>query len=350
MKQAPHVGRLGMLAVGVGIGAALACTPAVASADPSTTLTLTPTELADIDQVLRLLFDPSGAPIQVSINGMDLFPTEGNTATATSGMGDLAIAVGNGADASSGGASLLGISLGSGFGDVAFAEGTNSTADAGVLGGANFDFVFANGANSFANAELGANLDIVGAVGTGSNAEVALGDTFDTAFADGTNSNASIGLGNNDLALANGTDSNATAGVGDGDFASAVAGGNANADGFLTTAFANGTDTVANTAGILDGASVSGSNAEAQAINGIFDSASVINTGSAFDEAFAGGTNAGFPGNSFDIATIIGTGDTAFAGGDATAFGNFDLAAVVGDMLNASAIGHDFLIQILPLF
>jgi hypothetical protein len=135
--------------------------------------------------------------------------------------------------------------------------------------------------------------------------------------------------------------------VGDGDFASAVGGGNANADGFLTTAFADGTNTVANTAGILDAASASGTNAEAQAINGIFDSASVINTGSAFDEAFAGGPSDNFPGNSFDIATIIGTGSTAFAGGDATTSGNFDLAVVFGDMLNAIATGKDFLIALL---
>jgi hypothetical protein len=340
MANARGFGRLGMLAVGLGFGAAVASTPGIASADTPATDPFSWLAGLDPGEAAAL---PAASPfdLDISVDGFTLLDL-GTGASATSGMGDIAIAVGTGASATSGGASLLGISLGSGFGDVAFAEGTNSTADAGVLGGANFDFVFANGANSFANAELGANLDIVGAVGTGSNAEVALGDTFDTAFADGTNSNASIGLGSNDLALANGTDSNATAGVGNGDFASAVGGGNANADGFLTTAFANGTNTVANTAGILDGASVSGTNAEAQAINGIFDSASVINTGSAFDEAFAGGPSPTFPGDSFDIAT----GSTAFAGGDPTTTGDFDLAIVLGDMLHAIATGANFLFDI----
>src|SRR5260370_3641773 len=64
MTHATRIARLPGLAVGLGIGAALAATPGVASADD----------------------------FQISIDGMDLFPTAGNTATATSGMGDFAIA------------------------------------------------------------------------------------------------------------------------------------------------------------------------------------------------------------------------------------------------------------------
>jgi len=328
-----------MLAAGLGIGAALACTPAVASADSSTELS--PTELADIDQLLRLLFDPTGADMQVSIDGMDLFPTAGNTATATSGMGDIAIAVGDGANATSAGSSFI-LPLGDGIGDIVIADGTNSTAEAAVLGGANFDFVFADGTNSLANAELGANLDIASAVGTGSQSEVGVGDSFDIASADGTNSSASVGLGNGDLAFANGTDSSATAGVGNGDLATAVGGGDANADGILTTAFANGVNTVATADGVLDSAFASGTNAEANAVNGIGDLASVINTGSAFDEAIAGGISV----NAFsdnDFAEIIGTGSTALAGSG----GDWDLAAAFGDMLNAIATGGNFLFGIL---
>jgi hypothetical protein len=72
-----------------------------------------------------------------------------------------------------------------------------------------------------------------------------------------------------------------------------------------------------------------------------------LNTGSAFDEAVAGGTSTNLLGDN-DIATIIGTGSTAFAGSNLTTAGNFDLATVFGDMLNAMATGKDFLLDILP--
>jgi len=83
----------GLLAVGLGIGAALSATPGVASADPSSD--------PWIDQLLSGLSVPDPAAtldMQVSIDGTDLFPTAGNTATASSpaGMGDIAIAIGNG--------------------------------------------------------------------------------------------------------------------------------------------------------------------------------------------------------------------------------------------------------------
>ena len=337
-----------MLAAGLGIGAALAWTPGVALADPSTMLT--PTEIADIDKVLVALFDPSGAPIQVSINGMELFPTIGNTAMATSGTGDIAIAVGDGANAVSAGPAFpFGIPLGSGIGDIAFANGTNSTADAGLIGSANFDFVYANGANSFANAGLGANFDVASAVGTGSNAQVALGDSFDTASANGTNSSANVGvLANYDLASANGTDSTVNAGVGNYDLATAFNGGNASADGILTNAFADGVNSVANAnGGLFNSAFASGGNAEANAVLGWNNLAFVFNTGSAFDQATAGGAGSLFANN--DIAEIIGTGSTATAGSDLTTAGNFDLAAAFGDLLHAIATGGNFLWDIPPL-
>jgi hypothetical protein len=343
MRHARRIGRLGMLAAGLGIGAALAGTPGVASADSP--FGLTPTELADVDQVLRLLFDPSGADIQVSVDGMDLFPTAGNTATANSGMGDIAIAVGTGANANSAGPAFpFGIPLGGGIGDVAFANGPGSTADAGILGSASFDFVYASGPGSFANAELGATLDVASAVGTGSHAVVGVGDTLDTAFANGPESFANVGLGEYDLAYA-GAISSANAGVGTSDTAIAIGGGNANAEGFLSNALADGNNTTADAnGGILNSAFASGGNAEADAVTGNSDYASVINTGSAFDEAVAGGTGNLFSNN--DLATIIGTGDTAFAGADPTTTGNLDFAIVLGDMLHAIATGANFLFDI----
>lgn len=66
----------------------------------------------------------------------------------------------------------------------------------------------------------------------------------------------------------------------------------------------------------------------------IFDFASILNTGSAFDQALAGDTAGNFLSTAnFDIASIVGTGSTALAGSDATTAGSFDLAAVFGDIL-----------------
>jgi hypothetical protein len=327
---------MGMLAAGLSVGAALACTPGIASADSSTGLS--PTELADLDQVLRFLFDPTGADMQISIGGMDLFPTEGNTATAVAASGDIAVAIGNGSTAYSGDG-LFGF-LGGGIGDVVIADGTDSSAEAAVLGSGNLDFVWADGTASNAQVGLGANLSTAVAEGTGSHAQVALGAQLDAAFADGTGSYADAGIGNNDLAEAFGG-SSATAGGGNQDFASAVNGGTASAEGYLTTASANGPGSDAVTSGISDTATVFGSNAEGQA-EGIDDVASVINTGSAFDSALAGG---GAPLTSnLDFAEILGTGSTAVAGEG----GSLDFAAAFGDMLNAMATFDNFVIDILP--
>jgi hypothetical protein len=102
-----------------------------------------------------------------------------------------------------------------------------------------------------------------------------------------------------------------------------VNGGGATAGGIQSIAFANG------------------ANSDAQAL-GIGDIASVVNTGSAFDEAIAGSTSAAFRDN--DLALIIGTGSTALSGsGD-----DWDIAAVFGDLLHASATGGNFLLDILP--
>jgi hypothetical protein len=81
--------------------------------------------------------------VQISIDGSDLFPTAGNGATATSDTGDIAIAIGNGADASATG----------GTGDFAYVDGAGSTAEAGFNG--DFDSAVVVGANSTAEAGFG---------------------------------------------------------------------------------------------------------------------------------------------------------------------------------------------------
>ena len=129
MVNARRLAQLGMLAVGVGIGSAMAATPGIASADNS-----------QVDS----LIDPSGLfaaadpaqslDFQISIDGMDLFPTAGHSAIAISGTGDMAIAFGAGSQAIADG----------GYGDFATADGTDAFAEAGDGGGGttgnNFDF------------------------------------------------------------------------------------------------------------------------------------------------------------------------------------------------------------------
>jgi hypothetical protein len=163
----------GLLAVGVSIGAALAVTPGVASADPSTD----PYSL--IDQLLGGLSVPAQTTsalaslldMQVSIDGTDLFPTAGNTATAftPAGEGDIAIAIGNGANASADAGG--GVYFGS---DFAFADGTNSTADAGENGGDDSAVVF--GANSTADAGFNGNSDYAWVFGADSTADAGFGE------------------------------------------------------------------------------------------------------------------------------------------------------------------------------
>ena len=168
MTHATRIDRLVGLAVGLGIGAALAATPGIASADD----------------------------FQISIDGMDLFPTDGNTATATSGMGDIAIAFGVGSDASASG----------GVGDYAFADGAGTDAGAGSSAGipGSYDFALATGAGSIAGAG-GGNFDTAMVNGNDSVA-VASGDAVTDG---GTTTNY---LANNDFAYVLGSNSQAYGG------------------------------------------------------------------------------------------------------------------------------------------
>jgi hypothetical protein len=105
--------------------------------------------------------------MQISIDGYDLFPTAGNTATALSSTGDMAIAIGNGADASA----LNDPAETGNFGNFAFADGTGETANAG--GGILDTALTFGGIDSTTYAGFNGNFDI--AVATASNDTVAAG-------------------------------------------------------------------------------------------------------------------------------------------------------------------------------
>jgi hypothetical protein len=284
--------RLSMLAVGLGIGATVAATPGVASADD----------------------------IQISIDGVDLFPIAGNTATAVSQAGDMAIAMGNGAEAVADG----------GMFDTAFADGTNSIALAegadvgGVLqsDSANFDTAIDIGNNT------GANDGAVAGWFQGYNEA----GNFDTA----------IDIGNNSA-----LDTGPAAGVG-------------NYDTAIDIDDSNGND-IAGLLGNNDFASVFGNNAVAFAgdsgnndFASVFDPVLTPDAGPAYashlvSEAYAwlGDGN---------IATVDGEDSDATAGGvvadpggyTASVLGDNDIAEVFGNGLGSVASDGNSLIDIVP--
>ena len=267
MKHRNRIGRLGVLAVGLGIGAAVAAT-GTASADD----------------------------FQISIDGFDLFPTAGNTATAVSGMGDIAIAFGANSDAVAEG----------GFGDFAYADSTGSLGAGAIAGdelagatGNNFDFASATGNDSgaFAGNPLGGAPDNIGS-------------SFD--FASAINGNSAVASSIADAGFNGSGDSASAAGQN----VFSVAGDSANA---------------------ADPANFDSASALAN-LNAV--TASVI-------EAFAGGAGTGLGGNG-DSAFVVdpfGTfGSQAFAG-----LGNsFDLAGALTDHVGATATSANFLVDILP--
>jgi trimeric autotransporter adhesin len=161
MMNARSSARLATLAIGLGIGAAVASTPGIAAAD--------------------------ALDFQISIDGYDLLPLEGNGATATSSFGDIAIAFGAGSYASATG----------GVGDFAEAIGTHSNASAGALAGSNFDT---------ANFDTAIDIGDGGGPGTGA---YAVNGSNDLALVDAANSSAVSGgnpidpsvPGSNDIAV-----------------------------------------------------------------------------------------------------------------------------------------------------
>jgi hypothetical protein len=155
MTNMRRIARLGILAMGLGVGAAVASTPGMASAD--------------------------SLDFQISVDGYDLFPTTGNLATATTeagSLGNIAIAFGDGATASTG----------DGTGQFSFADGSDALAATGGNNDTAIDIGNNNGTGEFALA------------GTGNN---------DFSFVDADNSSAYSGgdlldpnlPGNNDVAI-----------------------------------------------------------------------------------------------------------------------------------------------------
>jgi hypothetical protein len=137
---------------------------------------------------------------QISIDGFDLLPTAGNTATAFSTFGDMAIASGVGAEANAN----------DGLGDIAIASGA--------------------GAEANSNEGIGNIADATGAdahaVTLSTSASI-----FDSSWASGANTLAESGNGTLDTAVATGTDSEALAGGGSFDTAIASEGHLAEATG-----------------------------------------------------------------------------------------------------------------------
>src|SRR5277367_3734150 len=171
MVNVRGIARLGTLAVGLGLGAAWAHTP-VASADSSTDLFswLAGPDLGDLSAA-ALPAAPT-LDLAISFDGFSLFHEGTATAATTTGEFALAIASGAGSDANAtGGIFDSAIALDGGGAlankgaefDSAFADGPNSTADAGMNGTG--DFAFADGAHSTAEAGTG-NLDSATVVGT----------------------------------------------------------------------------------------------------------------------------------------------------------------------------------------
>ena len=152
--------------------------------------------------------------IQISIDGTDLLSTTDNSATATSGQGDIAIAIGDGAGANANG----------GSGDFAFADGSGAVASAGGLStdaGANDDTAIDIGTNStgayLPDGAFAGNDDLIGNItgGTGSgDTAIDIGNnTADPSIGgqmpDGGHDGAFAGAGG--LALANGNGNDNTA-------------------------------------------------------------------------------------------------------------------------------------------
>jgi hypothetical protein len=170
------------------------------------------------------------------------------------------------------------------------------------------------------------------AIADGANASASASGFFDTSVAGGAGADA-VTTGNFDSANAFGVDAGATAG--------------GSPTSYLDVATAAGTDSdAAAEYGAFDSASIYGQNNNATADFGNGDSASVTGSG---DTAIAGGSTFGLLGNN-DIATLVdGTNSTAEAGSNATDPGSFDYAGIFfQDAANLYAQGANFLFETLP--
>lgn len=337
------------MAAGFAAGAALAFAP-LASADASTDW------WSSIDSLLG-----GGAPaagtsdFQISFNGMDLLPTAGNEATATTVAGQfgLAIASGNGANAVAEG----------GTGNYALAEGTDALAKAGsTAAGAttsSYDSAIDIGNNTTAGAVGAPDGAYAGAGSLIGGVDSTGGSSHDSAYDIGNNGldgesplnggNSGAFAGDGQLIGASGAGNGDTAytagdinGFGDG--SAAVAGNNdyASTSGAETgtnegafAAFGNNNSAIADTSYTTDGAGVS-------ATDGNSNYAFVYGPDNSGASAGDGNSNIAYVSDPFGTT---GAADNATAG-----TGNSDLAEVLYTHGDASAQGGNFLYDILSPF
>lgn len=292
-----HGARLALLAIGMGAG--ITAVAPLAWADTSI-------DSWGLGELGLAAAAPQGIVEPDFAISFDGYSLQDGTATANSASGDfgLAIAYGSGAHADAGG----------GFGDLAVADGTDTTATtAGTngVGGGTLDVAVAQGAGSFAEADNG-YLDAASASGNGCVAQaIGIGDV---ASASDDDSLAYAGQGDFNSALANGANSTAEASEGNSNIAVAVSPPGTT----FATAIATG--------GNGNVASVWGGNGSA---------------------ALSGGYN-GTPLGDHDIATVIGNDSTALAGAGPTTPGSYDLGAVLFEngMSSQNATGGDYLYDI----
>jgi hypothetical protein len=358
-----HIRKLAA-AAGFATGAALAFAP-LASADTSSSW------LSSIDALLGGLSTPAASTLdyQISFNGVDLLPIQGNEATAETiaGQFGLAIASGDGAKAIAEG----------GIGDNAMASGNNAVAEAGstATGAHNFNFDSATdignnaapstytGAPDGAYAGGGSLIGGVDSGTTGSSNDTAqlLGNDTGTITTPGDFDGGNSGAFAGDSALIG---DGATAGNGDtaytsgningfGDGSAAVAGSN---DSAYTTGtetgqnegafsgFGNNNSATADTNYSSDGNGVS-------AIDGNGNYA--FADGPANSDASAGGENITTLAGNNNIAIVNdpfgSTADSATAG-SGTAPGSSDLAEVLYTHGNAVAQNANNVYDIISAF
>jgi hypothetical protein len=341
-------------------GAAIAFTP-IASADTSSDW------LSGIDGLLGGGF-PAAAfdtDFQISFDGYDLLPTTNNLATATTieGQYGLAIAYGDGANATAEG----------GFGNYALASGTDAVAKAGstAAGATTFNYNTAIDIGNNASGTGGSDGAFAGGASLIGNTDAA-SSSHNTAIDIGNNGLDSDGNGGTSGAFAG--DSGLLVGEGNvggngdtaytfgningfGDGSAAVAGDNNYASTFGNeigteegsyAAFGNGNTAITDTSYTPEG-------------DGLGAVASYGNDNYAYifgpdnSTANAGGAGLDALGNS-NVAYIndpFGTApDSAVAGGIPLGEGGWshDLAEVLFAHGNASALGADYLYDIISLF
>jgi hypothetical protein len=194
----------------IGMATALAAAPGTASADPSAPLVPDVAAAADGLAGVPALAAPAVDPslnLAISFDGMTLF--QEGTASATSGTGDLAIAVGADSSATATG----------GLFDSAFASGT----DAGATADGTLDTATAIGTGGDASAGGSGNLDSATAIGPEEEAFVS-GGYLDSATAVGSESAAHVAEGNFDVGVVLGDSNVAFAGEGNFDLAAVLLG------------------------------------------------------------------------------------------------------------------------------